>query len=89
MISISRSLLLAAGLLAFPLVGAGAQAVDTGKSTGPSSATAGDNKMVGAKNGDGAMKSTGPGYESKSEVAGAVGKSPGNAATGESGKQPK
>jgi hypothetical protein len=88
MISISRSLLLAAGLLAFPLAGAVAQAVDTGKSTGPSSATAGD-KSAASKNGD-AMKSTAPGYQNKSDVSGGVGKSPGNAAaTGQSGKQPQ
>jgi hypothetical protein len=34
-------------------------------------------QWVGAKNGDTAMKSTGSGYVSKSEVSGAVGKSPG------------
>jgi hypothetical protein len=86
MISISRSLLLAAGLLACPLVGAVAQAVDTGKSTGPSSAAASD-KSAASKNDD-AMKSTAPGYENKSDVSGGVGKSPGNAAaTGQSGKQ--
>jgi hypothetical protein len=88
MISISRSLLLAAGLLAFPLAGAGAQAVDTGKSTGPSSATAGDKWADSKKDGD-AMKSTAPGYADKSDVAGGVGKSPGNAAaTGETAKKP-
>jgi hypothetical protein len=127
MISISRSILLAASLLAVPLAGAVAQS-DTGKSTGPSSAAGGDNKMGGAS-GDKAMKSTtqgdagkstgpsaatggdskmggaamkrtmpddkpgaamksaSPGYETKSDVSGAVGKSPGNAATGQSGKQ--
>jgi hypothetical protein len=89
MISISRSLLLAAGLLAFPLAGAVAQAVDTGKSTGPSSATAGDKKPVASENGGAAMKSTTPGYESKSAVDGGVGQSPRNAATGESGKKPQ
>jgi hypothetical protein len=89
MISISRSLLLAAGLFAFPLVGAVAQAVDTGKSTGPSSASGGD-KSIDSKDGGTAMKSTAPGYENKSEVSGGVGKSPGNAAaTGQSGKQPQ
>ena len=35
MTSISRSVILAAGLLAFPLAGAGAQAIDTGKTTAP------------------------------------------------------
>jgi hypothetical protein len=66
MISISRSLLLAAGLLALPLVGAVAQAVDTGKSTGPSSP--GD-KSLDSKNDSAAMKSTAPGYENKSSSA--------------------
>ena len=89
MMSISRSLLLATGLLAFPLAGAVAQAVDTGKSTAPSSTNASDNKAGGARNSDTAMKSTAPGYESKSAVDGGVGKSPGNAATGQSGKQPQ
>jgi hypothetical protein len=74
MISISRSLLLAAGLLAFPLAGAVAQAVDTGKSTGPSSAS-GSDKSVDSKNGGSAMKSTAPAYENKSDVAGGVSKS--------------
>jgi hypothetical protein len=87
MISISRSMLLTAGLLAFPLAGAVAQAVDTGKSTGPSSASTGDHK-VDARNGEAAMKSTAPGYESTGEVNGANGKSSGNAATGQSGKKP-
>ena len=86
MISISRSMLLAAALAAFPLAGAVAQS-DTGKSTGPSSASGGD-KATNSRNGDTSMKSTAPGYENKSEVAGGVGKSPGNAAaTGQSGKQ--
>jgi hypothetical protein len=89
MTSISRSILLATGLLAVPLAGAVAQAVDTGKSTGPSSASAGDKKPVTSENGGAAMKSTTPGYESKSAVGDAVGKSPGNAATGQSGKQPQ
>ena len=89
MTSISRSMLLAAGLLAFPLAGAVAQAVDTGKSTGPSSASAGDKSVDSKKDGGAAMKSTGSGYENKSEVSGGVGKSPGNAAaTGQSGKKP-
>jgi hypothetical protein len=84
--SISHSLLLAASLLAFPVVGAMAQAVDAGKSTGPSSATASD-KSGASKSGD-AMKSTAPGYQDKSDVSGGVGKSPGNAAaTGQPGKQ--
>ena len=82
MLSISRSVLLAAGLLAFPLAGAVAQAVDTGKPAG----TATSDKSVDSKDGGAAMKSTGSGYENKSEVAGAVGKSPGNAANGQSGK---
>jgi hypothetical protein len=56
------------------------------KIDGPSSTSAGD-KSVDSKKDDGAaMKSTGSGYENKSEVAGGVGKSPGNAATGQSGK---
>jgi hypothetical protein len=84
MIAISRSMLLAAALLAFPLAGAVAQAIDSGKSTGPSSASTNDH----SKNDGTAMKSTGSGYENKSEVAG-VGKSPGNAAAkGETGKKP-
>jgi hypothetical protein len=74
-----RSMLLAAALAAFPLAGAVAQAVDTGKSTGPSSTTAGANKTGDAKNDGTAMKSTEPGYQDKSDV-GSVGKSPGNAA---------
>ena len=88
MLSIPRSMLLAVGLAAFPLVGAVAQAVDTGKSTGPSSTSTGD-KPVDSKQGGAAMKSTAPGYESTSEVNGANGKSSGNAATaGQSGKKP-
>jgi hypothetical protein len=83
MISIWRLMLLAAGLLAFPLAGAVAQAVDTGKSTGPSSASTGDKSVDSNKSGAG-MKSTAPGYETKSAIDGA-GKSSGNAATGESG----
>jgi hypothetical protein len=63
--SISRSLLLTASLLALPLAGAVAQAVDTGKSTGPSSATARD-KSAASKSGD-AMKSTAPGYQGSGE----------------------
>jgi hypothetical protein len=87
MISISRSMLLAASLLAFPLAGAVAQAVDTGKSTGPSSATMGDHK-ADSKNDSSAMKSTAPGYQDKSDVASGVGRSPGNAAaTGQSEKK--
>ena len=78
MISISRSMLLAAALAAFPLAGAVAQAVDTGKSTGP--ANAGANKMGDAKSDGSAMKSTAPGYQDKSDVSGGVGKSQGNAA---------
>jgi hypothetical protein len=46
MISIWRLMLLAAGLLAFPLAGAVAQAVDTGKSTGPSSAPPAINRLI-------------------------------------------
>ena len=84
MISISRSMLLAAALAAFPLAGAVAQS-DTGKSTGPSSASAGD-KSTDSKNGGDAKKSVGSGYESKSQVSGAVDQSPGNAANGQSGK---
>ena len=88
MVSISRSMLLAAALAAFPLAGAVAQS-DTGKSTGPSSAS-GSDKSVDSKNGGSTMKTTAPGYENKSDVAGGVGKSPGNAAaTGQSGKQPQ
>jgi hypothetical protein len=91
MISISRSMLLGASLLAFPLAGAMAQhdpSREGGKSTDSSSAS-GNNKTVSPNGGD-AMKSTAPGYADKSDVAGGVGKSPGNAAaTGESGKQPK
>jgi hypothetical protein len=93
--TISRSLLLVASLLAFPLAGAIAQS-DTGKSTGPSSAAGGDKNggaaMKSATPDDksgAAMKSATPGYERKSDVSGAVGKSPGNAATGQSGKQPQ
>jgi hypothetical protein len=87
MISISRSMLLAAGLLAFPLAGAVAQAVDTGKSTGPSSVTTGNHK-VDAENAKAAMKSTAPGYMSTGEIHGATGKLSENAATGQSGKKP-
>ena len=85
MISISRSMLLAASLAAFPLAAVMAQAVDTGKSTGPSSASTNDQ----AKNGETAMESTAPAYESTGEVNGANGKSSGNAAAGQkSGKKP-
>ena len=97
MTSISRSILLAAGLLAFPLAGAVAQAVDSsrppslerirpGNSTGPSSSSAGDDKM--GRSGDRAIKSTGPGYESKGAINDAEGKSSGNAGAGQSGKKP-
>jgi hypothetical protein len=86
MISVSRSILLAAALAAFPVAGAVAQAIDAGKSTGPSSDSSG-NKSDPNK-GDAAMKSTAPGYESTAEVNGANGKSSGNAATGQSGKKP-
>jgi hypothetical protein len=91
MVSISRSMLLAASLLAFPLAGAMAQHDPSregeGKSTG-SSSTSGSNKTVSPNGGD-AMKSTAPGYADKSDVAGGVGKSPGNAAaTGETAKKP-
>ena len=86
MISISRSVLLAAALATFPLAGAVAQS-DTGKSTGPSSSSTGDKSGDSKKGGDG-MKSTAPGYESTSDVNGANGKSSGNAATGQSGKKP-
>jgi hypothetical protein len=79
--SISRSMLLAAGLLAFPVAGAIAQQNssekggaamkntgqgDTGKSTGPSSTSAGDKKTVDSENGGAAMKSTTPGDMGKS-----------------------
>ena len=87
MISISRSLLLVAGLMTFPLAGAVAQAVDTGKSTGSNSTAEGE-KSATAKNGA-ATKTTEPGYQEKSDVSGGVGKSPGNAAaTGQSEKKP-
>ena len=46
MILNSRSMLLAAALAAFPLAGAVAQAIDTGKSTGPSSAAGGDKRQA-------------------------------------------
>jgi hypothetical protein len=92
MVSISRSMLLAASLLAFPLAGAMAQHDPSregeGKSTDSSSAAMGDHKADSKKDGT-AMKSTAPGYQDKSDVAGGVGKSPGNAATGESGKKPQ
>jgi hypothetical protein len=77
---ISRSMLLAAGLLAFPVAGAIAQQDsekggaamknttpgDIGKSTGPSSTSAGDKKTVDSGNGGAAMKSTTPGDAGKS-----------------------
>jgi hypothetical protein len=65
------------------VAGAMAQS-DTGKSTDPSSASG--NKTAEPKSGGDSMKSTGSGYESKSAVDGAVGQSPGNAASGKSGK---
>jgi hypothetical protein len=84
----SRSILLTASLLVLPLAGAVAQAVvdqtGTGKSTGSSSASMGSESR---SDGD-TMKSTAPGYESKSGVAGGVGQSTTNAATGETGKTP-
>ncbi len=88
MVSISRSMLLAASLVAFPLAGAMAQhnSSGDGKSTGPSSASATGNKTVLSNNGGDAMKSTTPGYESKHAVSGAVGNSPENAANGKSTK---
>jgi hypothetical protein len=74
MIPNSRSMLLAAALVAFPLAGAVAQAIDTSKPA------AGSEKPAGAKNDGPATKSTQPGYQEKSDVSGGVGKSPGNAA---------
>ena len=81
MISISRSMLLAAALAAFPLAGAMAQAVDTGKSTGPANAGAA-NKMGDAKNDSSAMKSTEVGSQSTKDVNG----KPSENAAGQSGK---
>jgi hypothetical protein len=46
MTSISRSMFLAAGLLAFPLAGAVAQAVDTGKSTDPAPPPRAINRLI-------------------------------------------
>jgi hypothetical protein len=91
MVSISRSMLLAASLLAFPLAGAMAQhdSSGEGKSTGPSPSSGNGNKTVLSNNGGDAMKSTAPGYESKSAVSDGVANSPGNAASGKSGKQPQ
>jgi hypothetical protein len=90
MVSFSRSMLLAASLLAFPLAGAMAQHDPSregeGKSTGASSASGNDNKTVSPNNGGDAMKSTTPGYQSTHDVNG---KPSGNAATaGQSGKKP-
>jgi hypothetical protein len=87
MVSISRSVLLTASLLAFPLAGAMAQHDPSRESTGPGSATAGANKMGDPKDDGSAMKSTAPGYQDKSDVSGGVGKSPGNAAA--TGQQEK
>jgi hypothetical protein len=91
MVSISRSILLAASLLAFPLAGAMAQhdSSGEGKSTGPASASGNGNKTVVSHSGGDAMKSTSPGYENKSGVSEGVGNSPGNAAAGKSGKEPQ
>jgi hypothetical protein len=91
MVSISRSMLLAASLVAFPLAGAMAQhdASGDGKPAGPGSASGSGNKAVVSNNGGDAMKSTAPGYQSKSAVSDAVGNSSGNAASGKSGKQPQ
>ena len=88
MISISRSMFLAAGLLAFSLAGAVAQAVDAGKSTGPSAVTMGNHK-VDAENAKAAMKSTAPGYMSTGEIHGATGKLSEKGSTGPSGKKLK
>jgi hypothetical protein len=97
MSSISRSMLLAAGLLAIPLAGAVAQHSsdgndamkstmqdNTGKSTGPSSAAAGDSKKVVSENRGDAMKSTMQGDTGKST-------GPSSTAAGHTGqgKQPK
>ena len=77
MVSISRSMLLAASLLAFPLAGAMAQHDPSregeGKSTNSSSAS-GNNQTVSPQN-------TAPGYQSTHDVNG---KPSGNAATGDS-----
>ena len=96
MTSISRSMVLAAGLLAAPLAGAVAQHAssdgsdatkstmqgNSGKSTGPSSATAGNSKTVVSENsGDttkNAMqgengKSTGPSAASSGDNSGRAG----------------
>ena len=82
MVSISRSMLLAASLLAFPLAGAMAQhdpSREEGKPNNSSSAS--------ASNQTGSSQSTAPGYQTTNDVNGQP--SSGNAATaGQSGKKP-
>ena len=83
MISISRSIILAASLVAFPLAGAMAHATfrsRDGKSTGPSSASGNSSKTVVSNNGGNAMKSDHAGYGTKCTVSGAVGEARDNAA---------
>lgn len=46
--------------------------------------SSGNDRLAGAKSGDTGMQSTAPGYETKSAIDG-VGKSSGNAGTGQSG----
>jgi hypothetical protein len=82
MISISRSMLLAAALAAFPLAGAMAQHDPSKESTGSSSATAGAHKMGDAKNDSSAMKSTEVGSQGTKDVNG----KPSENAAGQSGK---
>jgi hypothetical protein len=81
MVPISRSMLLAASLLAFPLAGAMAQhdpSREEGKSAESSSAS--------GSNQTGSPQSTAPAYQSTNDVNG---KPSGNAATaGQSGKKP-
>jgi hypothetical protein len=93
MISISRFMLLAASLLAFPVAGAMAQQ-QTGGGNGGSSMSGSSMKSTNtpeskqanpsATHGN-AMKSASPGYEHKSDVSNGS-KAAGNAAAGQSTK---
>jgi hypothetical protein len=85
MISISRSVVLVAGLLAFPFASTAARADGAAKPTSPGSTSTGDHTV---RSGEAAMKSTAPGYMSTGKIHGVTGRSSENAATAQSGKKP-
>ena len=86
MVSISRSMMLAASLLAFPLAGAMAQYDPSHDPSHDPSREGGGKSTALRNNQTGSPQSTAPGYQSNKDVNG---KPSGNAATaGQSGKKP-